>query len=294
MSAQLAGERADAQEAAPPAPPRRRRLTSRQRNAIVFGIIGLAFLIPLRGLLRSQGPPMEEGFMLVFPERVLHGDIPNQRLPPPLRAGEPLGARGRRTRCSASRCSTERLFGSLQQIGGRVRHLRAGPRAGAGPSLAVCGVIALVIIVPPIGLTALAWVGGVGLGLLGLAAGSRRRRLADRTPRAAVWALVGGRRCSASRCCSVSTSSSRSGSRRSRCVWGDQTRAQAPRFAAGSRHRRVAVCRARRDRRARRHVVEGMVLDPVFNLRGGRSAPDPAAVGPSRRVPAAAGRHCRS
>src|SRR5947199_77341 len=78
MSAQLAGERADAQEAAPPALRRRRRLTSRQRNAIVFGIIGLAFLIPLRGLLRSQGPPMEEGFMLVFPERLLHGDLPNR------------------------------------------------------------------------------------------------------------------------------------------------------------------------------------------------------------------------
>jgi hypothetical protein len=44
-------------------------LTSRQKNV-------LAFLV-LRGLLRSQGPPMEEGFMLVFPERVLAGDIPN-------------------------------------------------------------------------------------------------------------------------------------------------------------------------------------------------------------------------
>src|SRR5438093_13741076 len=78
MSAQLAGERADAQEATPPSTRRRRRLTPRQRNAIVFGIIGLAFLIPLRGLLRSQGPPMEEGFMLVFPERLLHGDLPNR------------------------------------------------------------------------------------------------------------------------------------------------------------------------------------------------------------------------
>ena len=31
-----------------------------------------------RGLLRSQGPPMEEGFMLVFPERLLAGDFPNR------------------------------------------------------------------------------------------------------------------------------------------------------------------------------------------------------------------------
>src|SRR5258708_34151374 len=78
MSSQLADERATTGTTAPPAPPRRRRLTPRQRNAIVFVIIGLAFLIPLRGLLRSQGPPMEEGFILVFPERLLHGDLPNR------------------------------------------------------------------------------------------------------------------------------------------------------------------------------------------------------------------------
>ena len=41
-------------------------------------IVGLAFLVPLRGLLRAPGPPMEEGFMLVFPERVLDGDVPNR------------------------------------------------------------------------------------------------------------------------------------------------------------------------------------------------------------------------
>ena len=68
MSAQLADERATTTgTTAPPTLPRRRRLTPRQRNAIVFAVIALAFLIPLRWLLRSQGPPMDEGFMLVFP-----------------------------------------------------------------------------------------------------------------------------------------------------------------------------------------------------------------------------------
>ncbi len=52
-------------------------LTSRQKNVLAFLVLGVLFLLPLRGLLRSQGPPMEEGFMLVFPERVLAGDIPN-------------------------------------------------------------------------------------------------------------------------------------------------------------------------------------------------------------------------
>ena len=52
-------------------------MSPRTKRVLVFLILGLAFALPLRGLLRNQGPPMEEGFMLVFPERVLAGDIPN-------------------------------------------------------------------------------------------------------------------------------------------------------------------------------------------------------------------------
>src|SRR5450759_3842494 len=47
-------------------------------DLVAIGILLVAFLVPLRGLLRIQGPPMEEGFMLVFPERVLRGAIPNK------------------------------------------------------------------------------------------------------------------------------------------------------------------------------------------------------------------------
>src|SRR6188768_1719708 len=35
-------------------------------------------VLPLCGLWQAAGPPMEEGFMLTFPERVLAGDIPNR------------------------------------------------------------------------------------------------------------------------------------------------------------------------------------------------------------------------
>ena len=49
--------------------------------------------LPLRALFRYQGPPMEEGFMLVFPERVLRRRDPQPGLPPPLRPREPVGAR---------------------------------------------------------------------------------------------------------------------------------------------------------------------------------------------------------
>ena len=33
--------------------------------------------LPLRGLFLSTGSSMEEGFMLVFPHRILQGDVPN-------------------------------------------------------------------------------------------------------------------------------------------------------------------------------------------------------------------------
>src|SRR5690349_18135353 len=40
--------------------------------------VGLVTLPPLYGLWRSQGTPMEEGFMLTFPEMVLEGRVPNR------------------------------------------------------------------------------------------------------------------------------------------------------------------------------------------------------------------------
>ena len=38
----------------------------------------VAYLLPLRALLHAPGAAMEEGFMLVFPDRVLHGAVPNK------------------------------------------------------------------------------------------------------------------------------------------------------------------------------------------------------------------------
>ena len=133
--------------------------------------------------------------MLVFPERVLQGDIPNKRLPAPLRAGEPLGARRRvqgvrrlaahraplRARCSSWRsCSGSTLL--ARPLGPHARRRRARSRS------------ALIII--PFGLTALAWVGAVGLGAARSRGGSRGRgaRADERVARR--WALARRRCCS--------------------------------------------------------------------------------------------------
>ena len=53
--------------------------------------------------------------MLVFPERVLNGDDPQPRLPPPLRTGQPVGAR-RRFKVFGVSLLTERFFGLVQQL----------------------------------------------------------------------------------------------------------------------------------------------------------------------------------
>ena len=57
---------------------RARRTSSLGLDVLCVGIILAAFALPLRGLMRYQGPPMEEGFMLAFPQRVLAGDVPNK------------------------------------------------------------------------------------------------------------------------------------------------------------------------------------------------------------------------
>jgi hypothetical protein len=190
MSAQLAGERTTAEaQAAPAAAPRRRRLTSGQRNALVFAVIALAFLIPLRGLLRSQGPPMEEGFMLVFPERVLNGDLPNRDFLHLYGPGSLWFLAGVFKVFGVS-LTAERLVALLQQVGvvlGVYALTRHWGRSVALP----CALISLVIIVPPIGLTALGWVGGVALGLLGLAAALESRRVPC-ARRGGRFALLGG------------------------------------------------------------------------------------------------------
>jgi hypothetical protein len=177
MSAQLADERTTDDERRAGSHRRRVRLTTHQRNFIVFGVIALAFLIPLRGLLRSQGPSMEEGFMLVFPERVLRGDLPNRDFLHLYGPGSLWVLAGVFKTFGVS-LTAERLVGLLQQVG-VVLGVYALARHWGRTVALLCAIISLVIIVPPVGLTALGWVGGVALGLLGLALALESRRVPD-------------------------------------------------------------------------------------------------------------------
>jgi hypothetical protein len=142
-------------------------LTPRQRTALAVGVLLLVIAVPLRGLFGRPGPPMEEGFMLVFGESFLRGDVPNRDFLHLYGPGGVWALAGAFELFGVS-LVVERVVGLLQIIG-----IIAGVFLLAWPwgrKVALAGaVVTAFVIIPPIGLTALAWDGGLALGLLGLA-----------------------------------------------------------------------------------------------------------------------------
>jgi hypothetical protein len=129
-------------------------------------VVLVACSLPLRGLWRAPGPPMEEGFMLVFPWLVNHGWVPNRDFLHLYGPGS-LWVLAGLYRVFGTTIEVERAVGFVQQLGvafGVFALLRPW-----GRTIAAAGaVMAAVIVVPPIGLTALAWVGAVAFGLWSL------------------------------------------------------------------------------------------------------------------------------
>lgn len=149
---------------APPTAARPRRWP----DVVAVSILAAGLLLPLRGLLVNQGPPMEEGFMLVFPELVMRGDLPNRDFLHLYGPGSLWVLAGVFKAFGVSLVA-ERLV-AFAQLAGIVFGIYLVTRRWGRLLGLVCGVVALVIIVPPLGLTALAWNGAVALGLLGLVA----------------------------------------------------------------------------------------------------------------------------
>ena len=263
---------ADAAETAPPSNgrgrARRLHLGERQRDAIALAIIAVVFLVPLRGLLRAPGPPMEEGFMLVFPERVLHGDVANRDFLHLYGPGS-LWALAGAFKVFGVSLWTERIFGLLQQMA-----VAFGVFAIArvwGRRLAVCCGATSAVIIIPFGLAALAWVGGVGLALLGLAAGLSARRTPDQ-PRAGRWAVAAGLLLGVALLFRLDLALAVGLAVLALC-WGmprTLTKRVLGGIAVGVAPYAVHVAMA-----GPRNVVRGMILDPLIHLRGGRGLPIP-------------------
>ncbi len=135
--------------------------------AIVLAVIAL----PVRGLFKATGSSMEEGFMLVFPKRLLAGDVPNVDY---LHLYGPFSIHvlaGWYTLFGYT-LTSERTFGLLQHVA-LILGIFVLTRAWGRRLAVICAVTATFLVLTPIGLSALAWEGGVALALWSVVLGVR-------------------------------------------------------------------------------------------------------------------------
>jgi hypothetical protein len=246
-----------------------RRLGSRGRTAISLMIVAVAFALPLRGLLRSQGPPMEEGFMLVFGEMVLKGRVPNRDFLYLYGPGSLWSLAGV-FKIFGTSLTVERLYGLAQQIG-IVLGVFGLSRYWGRVAATTCALISCIIIVPPIGLTALPWPGAVALGVLGLLALTEMRRRG--ASGGATWlAPAGGVLLGVSLLFrpDLVIAVALGGYAAVRGIGAVARRRVLIGGALGVAPFLVHVVVA-----GPGNVVEGLLLDPVVHLRGGRRLPIP-------------------
>ena len=155
---------------------------------MVLAVIAL----PLRGLFLATGSSMEEGFMLTFPQRVLRGDVPNVdflHLYGPFSLHVLAGWYW----VFGDTLESQRVFGLLQHIG-IIFAMYAIGRAWGRRTAVLSAVTALLLVLTPIGLSALAWEGAVALGLWSVVFGIRALHTVGRSRQIALIAtgvLVG-------------------------------------------------------------------------------------------------------
>ncbi len=157
---------------------------------LAVAIVGLAIALPLPTLFQYQGPPMEEGFMLVFPERVLNGDIPNRDFLHLYGPGS-LWSLAAWFELAGRTLAAERFYGLLQHLAIIFGLFRLALPWGRRVAT-VCGLLGVLLVVTPIGLTALAWNGAVGLGIWGMSLALLGAGRVDEARPGARWRLVGG------------------------------------------------------------------------------------------------------
>jgi hypothetical protein len=244
------------------------RPSDRTRDMIGILLVAAAFALPLRGLLRAQGPPMEEGFMLAFPELVLEGQIPNRDFLHLYGPGS-LWALAGAFKVFGVSLWTERLFGLAQQLA-IVFGLYALARPWGRRIAVLCGWTAVLVIVP-FGLTALAWVGAVGIAVLGLVAG-RSARFTPDDVHAQRRALGAGLLFGAALLFRIDLVVAVGLATFALCVGmgAARTKRVVLGVAIGVSPYLIHVITA-----GPGHVIQGMILDPVFELRGGRGLPLP-------------------
>lgn len=139
------------------------RMRWNRATALCIGAVLAVIALPLRGLFLATGSSMEEGFMLVFPHRMLQGDVPNVDF---LHLYGPfsLHVLAGWYEVFGYTLEAQRVFGLLQHLG-IVFALYTIARAWGRLTALITAVTVTMLVLTPIGLSALAWEGGVALGL---------------------------------------------------------------------------------------------------------------------------------
>ncbi len=244
----------------------------RTKDVLSLVLIGVVLLLPVWGLMRYQGPPMEEGFMLVFPEQLLQGNLPHRDFLHLYGPGS-LWLLAGVYELFGTTITVERIVGLLQHAAvayGMFALLRPFGRRIATTS----AVVSIVILIGPLGLSAMAWNAALAAAICSLAVGSAATRATGR--RATVLAVLAG------------------------VLGGAALLFRPDVIIALALGLGAMVLRLPRERRAPLligtaatlllyvpHVLtsgisasfRGMFLEPVFDLRGGRSLPVPPSWG---------------
>ena len=132
-----------------------------KRSWIALGAVATAVGVTLPALFRATGSTMEEGFMLVFPERVLNGDVPNVDFLH-LYGPTSLHALAGWFSLFGTTLASERTFGLMQHLL-LISALYLLARPWGRAVAAMVGASSTLFVLTPIGLQALAWSGGIGL-----------------------------------------------------------------------------------------------------------------------------------
>ncbi len=162
----------------------RLRFAVQRRAVLSLALVLVVIAIRVRGLFLSTGSSMEEGFMLVFPKRLLAGDVPNVDF---LHLYGPFSLHvlsGWYTVLGYT-LEAQRVFGLLQHLG-IVFALYTLARAWGHRTAVITAVTVTLLVLTPIGLSALAWEGGIALGLWSIVFGVRALHTGDRRRRVAL------------------------------------------------------------------------------------------------------------
>lgn len=246
-------------------------------------LISAIIALPLRGLYAATGATMEEGFMLVFPERLMAGDVPNVDFLHLYGPGSLQLLAGWYAVFGHSLAS-ERTFGLLQHVAvifGIYVLTRIWGRLAATASAIICTLLVLT----PIGLSALAWEGGIAFGVWSVIFAVRSYQLAsgapddhlgddrDRDRRATRNAVIAAVLAGFALCFRpdliVALALAHGW-----MLWRRRSRSDLLTFAAGLLiglipfFVHLAMAGVSKS-------IQGMILDPVFHLRPGRELPRP-------------------